>query len=237
MLKALVCRALPLAVLALSTSSALAFAEDAASPASDDTTTTTAAATTTTTDAGVLSTAAISDQAVALPADPERWTAYGFNVTAPSSMWPMLELLHKEKFDWELYSAGQRPTPIVWAALPPGSYGSYVPSQNVVELSFVLQNSSVELGTAFLAHELTHLNDDLNGRLGNMTGDVCFQAETRAFVNEANFWAMVMGPRGKTTDDPLEGQENAKMFAFVGNSAYAELVLRTTPSYVKQCGS
>jgi hypothetical protein len=235
MLKALVCRALPLAVLALSTSSALAFAEDAASPASDDTLTT--AATTTTTDAGVLSTAAISDQAVALPADPERWTAYGFNVTAPSSMWPMLELLHKEKFDWELYSAGQRPTPIVWAALPPGSYGSYVPSQNVVELSFVLQNSSVELGTAFLAHELTHLNDDLNGRLGNMTGDVCFQAETRAFVNEANFWAMVMGPRGKTTDDPLEGQENAKMFAFVGNSAYAELVLRTTPSYVKQCGS
>jgi hypothetical protein len=228
MLKALVCRALPLAFLALSTSSALALAEDAASPASDDVTTIT--------DRGVLSTAAISDQAVGLPAEPERWTAYGFNVTAPSSMWPMLELLHKQKFDWELYSAGQKPTPIVWAALPPGSYGSYVPSQNVVKLSFVLQDSSVELGTAFLAHELTHLNDDLNGRLGNMTGDVCFQAETRAFVNEANFWEMVVGPRGKTTDDPIEAQENAKMFAFVGNSAYADLVLRTTPSYVKQCG-
>ena len=251
MLKALVCRALPLAFLALSTSSALALAEDAASPAAADGATTTitslAADGATTTDpsgvpstadpSGVLSTAAIGDQAVALPPDPERWTAYGFNVTAPSSMWPMLELLHKEKFDWELYSAMQKATPIEWAALPVGSYGSYVPSQNVVKLSFVLQSSSVELGAAFLAHELTHLNDDLNGRLGNMTGDVCFQAETRAFVNEANFWAMVVGPRGKTTADPIEAQENAKMIAFVGNSAFADLVLRTTPSYVKQCSS
>jgi hypothetical protein len=152
-------------------------------------------------------------------------------------MWPMLELLHKEKFDWELYSAQQRPTPIVWAALPPGVYGNYVPSQNVVKLSFVLQNSSVEVATAFLAHELTHLNDDLNGKLGNMRGDVCYQAETRAFVNEANFWQMVVGPYGKTTQDPIEAQENAKMHAFVGNSQFADLVLRTTASYIKQCGS
>ena len=240
MLKALVCRAVPLAFLALSTSSALVFAEDAASPAADGATMTSspvADGAPTADPSGVLSTAAIGDQAVALPPDPEHWTAYGFNVTAPSSMWPMLELLHKEKFDWELYSAMQKATPIEWAALPVGSYGSYVPSQNVVKLSFVLQDSSVELGTAFLAHELTHLNDDLNGRLGNMTGDVCFQTETRAFVNEANFWEMVVGPRGKTTDDPIEAQENAKMFAFVGNSAFADLVLRTTPSYVKQCSS
>jgi hypothetical protein len=116
-------------------------------------------------------------------------------------------------------------------------YGNYVPSQNVVKLSLVLQNSSVEAATAFLAHELTHLNDDLNGRLGTMKGDACYQAETRAFVNEANFWQMVVGPRGKTTDDPIEVQENVKMFAFVGNSQFADLVLRTTPSYIKQCGS
>jgi hypothetical protein len=230
MLKAVVRRALPLAFLALSTSSALALAEDlAASPAADGSYPS---------DSGVvLSAAGTGDLAAALPTDGEHWTAYGFNVTAPSSMWPMLELLHKQKFDWELYSAGQRPTPIVWAPLPPGVYGQYTPSQNVVKLSFVLQTSSVELGTAFLAHELTHLNDDLNGRLGNMTGDVCYQAESRAFVNEANFWQMFVGPRGKTTDDPIETQENTKMFAFVGNSAFAELVLRTTPGYVKQCGS
>ena len=158
-------------------------------------------------------------------------------MTAPSSIWPMLELLHKQKFDWELYSAGQRPTPVVWAALPPGVYGSYVPAQNVVKLSFVLQDSSVEVATAFLAHEFTHLNDDLNGRLGTMTGDACYQAETRAFVNEANFWQMVVGPNGKITHDPIEAQENAKMHAFVGNSQFADLVLRTTASYVKQCGS
>jgi len=294
MLKALVCRALPLTFLALSTSHALAFAEDpaaetdpmAVSEATDDlaasltadntaianaatdttasnvaTDSTTASSVTdgprasAATDASgtssspvdvsrinnsastVLSTAALSDQAAALPSDTEHWTAYGFNVTAPSSMWPMLELLHQQKFDWELYSAGQRPTPVVWAALPPGVYGSYVPSQNVVKLSFVLQSSSVEVATAFLAHEFTHLNDDLNGRLGNMTGDVCYQAETRAFVNEANFWQMVVGPKGKTTQDPIEAQENAKMHAFVGNSQFADLVLRTTASYIKQCGS
>ena len=294
MLKALVCRALPLTFLALSTSHALAFAEDpaaetdpmAVSEATDDlaasltadntamanaatdttasnvaTDSTTASSVTdgprasAATDASgtssspvdvsrinnsastVLSTAALSDQAAALPSDTEHWTAYGFNVTAPSSMWPMLELLHQQKFDWELYSAGQRPTPVVWAALPPGVYGSYVPSQNVVKLSFVLQSSSVEVATAFLAHEFTHLNDDLNGRLGNMTGDVCYQAETRAFVNEANFWQMVVGPKGKTTQDSIEAQENAKMHAFVGNSQFADLVLRTTASYIKQCGS
>ena len=28
-----------------------------------------------------------------------------------------------------------------------------------------------------------------------------------------------------------------KMHAFVGNSEYADLVLRTTASYIKQCGN
>ena len=204
MLKQLLFRALPLAFVLLSGSSALAFAEDAAAP---------------------------------MAPDDQHWTAYGFNITAPVSMWPMLEMLHKYHFDWELYSAQQRPTPLVWAQLPVGSYGQYVPSQNIVKVSWVLQDKSTELGTAFLAHELTHLNDDLNGRLGNLTGDVCYATETRAFVNEANFWQMVVGPEGKTTTDPVELQENTKMFAFVGNSEFADLVLRTTASYVKQCGS
>lgn len=179
-------------------------------------------------DAAVLSTASDVD------AGP--WTAYGFNITAPSSMWPMFELLHKYHFDWELYSAQQRPTPVIWASLPPGVYGQYSSRLNVVRLSYVLQNESVELGTAFLAHELTHLTDDLNGKLGDGTGDVCYAAETRAFVNEANFWVMVFGPQGKTTNDAIENEENAKMFAFVGNSHFADLVLRTTSSYIRQCG-
>jgi hypothetical protein len=165
------------------------------------------------------------------------WTAYGFNIVAPASMWPMLELLHQQKFDWELYSAQQRPTPLVWASLPPGVYGQYVPSQNVVKVSWVLQTESTEVATAFLAHELTHLTDDLNGKLGDLSSDLCYAAETRAFVNEANFWQMTVGPRGKTTSDPIEMQENAKMFAFVGNSGFADLVLRTTASYVRQCGA
>ena len=166
-----------------------------------------------------------------------RWTAYGFNVVAPAGMWPMLELLHVLHFDWELASASRRPTPIAWATLPSGVYGSYLTNGNVVRLSSVLQNESVELGTAFLAHELTHLNDDLNGRLGDGTGDACYEAETRAFVNEANFWQMVFGPRGKVAPDAIEDQENQKMFAFVGNEHFADLVVRTTASYVSQCGS
>jgi hypothetical protein len=151
-------------------------------------------------------------------------------------MWPMLELLHQQKFDWELASASRRPTPLVWASLPAGVYGQYVPAQNVVRVSWVLQNESAEIATAFLAHELTHLTDDLNGKLGDMTGSVCYEAETRAFVNEANFWQMVNGPLGKTTQDAIEIQENAKMFAFVGNPQFADLVVRTTASYVTQCG-
>jgi hypothetical protein len=149
----------------------------------------------------------------------------------------MLELLHQQHFDWELASAGQRPTPLVWASLPNGIYGQYMPKQNVVKVSWVLQTSSIEVATAFLAHELTHLTDDLNGKLGDMTGSVCYEAETRAFVNEANFWQMVVGPLGKDTSDPIETQENAKMMAFVGNSYFADLVVRTTASYVKQCGN
>jgi hypothetical protein len=174
----------------------------------------------------------------AVPTDPvQQWTNYGFHITAPASMLPMLELLHQYHFDWELYSIQARPTPLVWATLAPGAYGSYVPAQNVVKLSTVLQNESVDLGTAFLAHELTHLTDDLNGQLGNMSGDACYAAETRAFVNEANFWQMLWGPQGKRTSDWLEQQENNKMFSFVGHSDFADLVLRTTASYVKECGS
>ena len=183
MFKNLLRRAALAALVALSGTSALVFAEDSASPAS-----------------------------IALPPDSsevsqgnsEHWTAYGFNITAPSSMWPMLELLHKENFDWELYSAQQRPTPLVWASLPTGVYGQYVPSANIVKVSWILQTESVELATAFLAHELTHLTDDLNRKLGDMTGDVCYAAETRAFVNEANFWQMVVGPQGKSTSDAIE---------------------------------
>jgi hypothetical protein len=182
-------------------------------------------------------TSAAEDQSQVLVADTtERWTAYGYNITAPASMWPMLELLHRQKFDWELASASQRPTPLVWASLPAGAYGQYVPTQNVVKLSWALQSASAEVATAFLAHELTHLNDDLNGKLGDMTGDLCYEAETRAFVNEANFWQMVVGPQGKTTQDAIEIQENTKMFAFVGNAHFADLVVRTTASYVAQCG-
>src|SRR6266851_5581102 len=218
------CRALSLAFVALFTTSALAMAEDAAAPADTATTPKTAA---------IL---APLPAAAPVSAAAEHWTAYGYNITAPASMWPMLELLHKQHFDWELASAGQRSTPLIWSNLPSGVYGQYVPTQNVVRVSWVLQTSSVEVGTAFLAHELTHLTDDLNGKLGDMTGNVCYEAETRAFVNEANFWQMVVGPFGKTTADPIETQENAKMMAFVGNTQFADLVVRTTASYVKQCG-
>jgi len=187
-----------------------------------------------------MSTAALAfaaDPAAPVDAQPQpQWTAYGFHITAPASMWPMLEILHQYHFDWELYSAQTRPTPLQWAPLAPGVYGQYVPKQNTLKLSSMLQNEGPELGAAFLAHELTHLNDDLNGKLGDVVGDACYAAETRAFVNEANFWQMVWGPQGKPTPDALETSENAKMFAFVGNSAYADLVLRTTASYVKQCG-
>ena len=212
MLKKLLYRAVPLATAALLTTSTLAHAQVPAAGTPE---------------------LAPSTTVVAQP----QWTQYGFHIIAPTNMWPMLELLHEYHFDWELYSIQARPTPLVWAPLPNGAYGSYVPSQNVVKLSSMLQNESVELGTAFLAHELTHLTDDLNGKLGNISGDACYSAETRAFVNEANFWQMVNGPQGKKTNDWLEQQENTKMFSFVGHSDFADLVLRTTPSYVKECGS
>ena len=186
-------------------------------------------------------TLAFADTSAALPptdAATTTWgAAYGFSINSSSDFWPMFELLHQYHFDWELYSLEQRSTPVEWAALPTGVYGQYVPSQNVVKLSFVLQSESTELATSFLAHELTHLTDDLNGKLGNMQGDVCYAAETRAFVNEANYWEMLNGTQGKASPDRLEQEENDKMFAFVGNSQFANLVLRTTASYVKQCGS
>ena len=228
MLKALVWRAIPLAALALSTTSALAYADDTVAVA--PITGASVAA-----EAGTALVAAADPTQAPAAIDADHWTAYGYNITAPASTWPMLELLHAQKFDWELASAQQRPTPIVWASLPHGVYGQYSRTQNVVRLSLVLQNSSLEAGTAFLAHELTHLTDDLNGKLGDMTGDLCYAAETRAFVNEANFWQMLFGPRGKDTSDPIEMQDNRKMHAFVGNSEYADLVLSTTASYIKEC--
>jgi hypothetical protein len=90
----LLCRALPLAVVALASTSVLTFAEPSgAAPQTLD--------------------------AAAVDVQPQ-WAADGFHITAPSDMWPMLELLHTYHFDWELYSAQQRPTPLVWAPLPNG---------------------------------------------------------------------------------------------------------------------
>src|SRR5437867_1785012 len=83
--------------------------------------------------------------AAAPSADGDHWTSYGFNVSAPVSMWPMLELLHKQHFDWELASASQRPTPLTWASLPSGVYGQYTPTLNMVRLSWLLQGSSTEV--------------------------------------------------------------------------------------------
>jgi hypothetical protein len=168
--------------------------------------------------------------------DASRWTAYGFNIQAPSSMWPMLELLHRNSFDWALSDAGRRQTPISWAELPRGVYGQYSPGTNTVKLSSVLQTTGIEARSAFLAHELTHLNDDLNGMLGDLAGDNCYEAETRAFVNEANLWSMLFGKLGKPNADAIEAQENTKMWAFVGNTHFVDLVVRTTGSYVRQCG-
>ncbi|HET6317974.1 MAG TPA: hypothetical protein VFG86_16085 [Chloroflexota bacterium] len=166
----------------------------------------------------------------------ERWTAYGFNVDAPRSMWPMLELLHRYTFDWALASASSRPTPIRWVdTLPSGVYGSYEPKENTIGLSKVLQSTSLEARATLLAHELTHLNDDLNGALGDATGDSCYAAETRAFVNEGNLWSMLFGPEGKVGTDAVEEQENTKMWAFSGNPRFANLVVRTTDTYVQQC--
>jgi hypothetical protein len=167
--------------------------------------------------------------------DTPRWVAHSFSVVAPASMWPMLDLLHALHFDWELASAAQRPTPLVWADLPSGVFAQFDRTSNLVRLSRTLQTSSVEAGAAFLAHELTHLNDDLNGRLGH-TSTACYAAETRAFENEANFWSMVFGPMGKAAPDPIEAGENMKMWAFLGNPTFADLVIRTTPSYTRECG-
>jgi hypothetical protein len=169
-------------------------------------------------------------------AEGPHWTAYGYDIIAPASMWPMLELLHTMHFDWELTSAAQRPTPLVWSDLPTGMFGQYDRSANVIRLSNVLLSSSTEARTAFVAHELTHLNDDLNGRLADGSSAGCYAAEVRAFENEANFWTMLFGPQGKPAPDPIEARENTKMWAFVGNPHFVDLVLQTTPSYVRQCG-
>src|SRR5438105_3961337 len=126
MLKALLFRAIPIAALALSTTSALAFAEDSVAI---NTSTQVAAD-----GSSMLVAAAADTQAAAAPIDTEHWTNYGFTITAPSTMWPMLELLHTEKFDWELPSGAQRPKAFLWANLPEGVYGEYCPTENGVAL-------------------------------------------------------------------------------------------------------
>src|SRR5439155_23871951 len=72
--------ALPLAFVAILTTSALVSAEDVAAPDQSMAAATTSAVKT-------------------VPADGDHWTAYGLNITAPASMWPMLELLLKQHFD------------------------------------------------------------------------------------------------------------------------------------------
>jgi hypothetical protein len=47
---------------------------------------------------------------------------------------------------------------------------------------------------------------------------------------------MIFGSAGKPNPDPTEAREDVKMWAFVGNAYFTDLVVRTTPSYISQCG-
>jgi hypothetical protein len=72
----------------------------------------------------------------------------------------MLDTLPQGNFGWAVNNIRELGTPILWSDDIPG-LGAYRADNQTILLSTQLKGCSLLLQTAFLAHEATHLTDDL----------------------------------------------------------------------------
>jgi hypothetical protein len=86
-----------------------------------------------------------------------------------------------------------------WVAEGSGYFWSN-PQQPQVWISPEIESLRTEVLAAVLAHELTHADDFINGRLALGRGDGCYDNERRAVVVEAAVWREVEPPGGPPSD-------------------------------------
>lgn len=165
--------------------------------------------------------------------DTGRWTAYGYDLAAPASMWPALELLHTRGYGWVPRTLQDARARVAWGALPADLWGSYTSARNEVVLDQLIEFYPADNVAAVLVHEATHLADSLARRIGSTPAD-CFAAERRAFEAEAAFWLALHGPRGKPSPATgIERSSNALVYVLANDREAFERGF--TGAYEQQC--
>ncbi len=79
-------------------------------------------------------------------------------------------------------------------ALPPSAWGFYYAPTRIIVLNTTLDQTTPQVQTAALAHELQHAADHAAG-LWPRTALECYDLEARAFIRQASLWASFW-PRG-----------------------------------------
>src|SRR5262245_51354349 len=105
-------------------------------------------------------------------------------------------------------TAGDHRVPIRAAQLDRGRFGGYSFQDRTIYLPDRVLDADPRALAATLAHELTHAWEHSQG-LAPPSGAGCFEAELRAFRNQAAVWERLYGPRGKEKpSDELEAEHN-----------------------------
>jgi hypothetical protein len=164
-----------------------------------------------------------------------RWVAYGYAIVAPPSLWPALEQLRARGYDWALDSLNARPTTLAYGSLRPHVSGVYHHGADVIQLASALEQSTVEVRSAVLLHESTHLSDVLHGRW-EASSAACLAFEERAVANQATFWRDLWGPSGKPSPaDEWEAGLNDLVWSFTFERAWGQAAL--SAAYADECAT
>jgi PilZ domain-containing protein len=163
------------------------------------------------------------------------WSAYGYTIPAPKSLWPALEVLRARGYDWALDALNARPLRLTFTPLAPHISGVYGQSDDSIRLAAPLELARPETQAAVLVHEATHLSDVLHGRWEG-SRDGCLQFEERALANEASFWRELWGPSGKPVPtDEWEAALNDLVWSFTYERAWGHEAVSAL--YSGECAS
>jgi hypothetical protein len=121
-----------------------------------------------------------------------------------------------------------------FAPLGQGIYARYNVAAQLIEIDPAWADADDETLAAVLAHEATHVQDDMSGYLATGGASACLESEVRAFRTAASFWLAQFGPAGKPAPgSDLEVQLNRIAALQASDPGGLERLVRQT--YVDQC--
>lgn len=152
-------------------------------------------------------------------------TPSGLVLRTDSRLIPALDVMASSEISRPLLdSLARADVPIFPAPPVPGAWAFYDPRGRVIQVSDRLVGIDPRSAAVVIAHEATHAQDHLEGRLRlerHQPADeaACFASETRAFGIEQNLWRQLYGPLGRPIELHALDRDQNVLMEFVGESA------------------